>query len=215
MTLTDELLRHEIAQGLTAPQIAAKYGISKQAVYKRVNRLELTTTTVAVMAPLESRRFVNSQVDILEELAASLSRVKLLMDACDRYLRDADDPARYDIGPRGHEVEVTVNFVGDNGRPHFVKRSLQEWIRRIEQHEMTEGSEYKIADPRETILKTAQEVRQTVMAAAQLADMLAKAQGMQKFREALLAAIAQVSPDVATAIADALRPVLAIHAATN
>ena len=43
----------------------------------------------------------------MAELRRCFERVNLLFDACDRWLRDADDPSRYDIGPRAAEVLVT------------------------------------------------------------------------------------------------------------
>jgi hypothetical protein len=44
-----------------------------------------------------------SSIDGAAELRASLRRLILLADACDRCLRDPDNPERYDIGRRAKE----------------------------------------------------------------------------------------------------------------
>lgn len=226
MTLTDELLRDEIGSGLKPAQIARKYSISRQAVSARVKRMQLSTTGLAVVAPDESRDFVNRQLDAMEELTRSFGHVKLLSEACDRWLRDAKDPERYDIGPRGEEVMVTYwelsdgsdSSDGSDDGPQIVKAkaSLQELIARVEKHGLcTVRSETKIADPRHLILSTAQEIRQTVQLGVQLAQMLADARAMESFRAALLAEIAKVDPEIAKAVAEAVRRFLILRAAAD
>lgn len=213
--LTDHLLRDEIAQGLTAPQIAAKYGISRQAVHARVKRLELTTTAVAVVAPTESRRFVNHQLDAMEQLAAGLARVNKLMDACDAWLQDPDNPDVYDIGPRANEVTVVYWEAGDESL-FRAKAPLSKLLARIDKGGiLTIEAESKFADPRKLILETVQEARQTVTTAVELARLLADAKAMQQFRDALLSEIAKVSPDVAQNIAEAVRSVHILYAASG
>jgi hypothetical protein len=78
-----------------------------------------------------------------------------------------------------------------------------------------ESSEAKHADPRELILKTAQEVRQTVGAAAELARMLADARSMELFKAALLSEIGRVSPDIAKSITEAVRRSLILQGALD
>jgi predicted DNA-binding protein YlxM (UPF0122 family) len=216
MTLTDEALRDEIAQGLKPAQIAAKYGLSRQAVHQRVKRLSLTTTGVASVAPLESRQFVKTQLDAMEELVHSLQRVKRLMDACDTWLRDARDPEKYDIGARSSEILVTYYDIDDDGKARKAKQPLDALLQRVERGGLqVDRSEFRHSDPRELILKTAQEVRQIVATAADLARMLADARAMQAFREALLAEIATVRPETAHAISEQVRRFLVFHAATG
>jgi hypothetical protein len=216
MQLTDELLRFEIGQGLKQAQIAVKYGVSRQAIHQRVKALVFTTTTIAVIAPLESRQFVAVQLDAMEELGLCVHRVKLLQDACDTWLRDANDPTKYDIGPRGDEVKVTYWEPGDDGEDHKAKASLQSLLRRVEDGGfLTVKHDTHTEDPRNLILKTASEVRQTVGLAVQLAQMLADARAMQSFREAMLSAIAKVSPEVAQSIAESVRSVLLLHHAAG
>lgn len=214
--LSDDALREDAAAGLGASEIAEKHGISRQAVHKRLKRLEVTTISAAV-APEESRRYVANQLDAFEQLTRSLARVNLLMDACDEWLRDAGDPQKYNIGARADDVDVHyVTHHEVNGRivTSKHKEKLQVLLDRLEDYHV-ERTEWKHADPRELILKTAQEARATVTVAADLVRMLADAQAMQRFREALLAAIKEVDPTVADRIVEAVRRSILLHNAAD
>lgn len=99
-------------------------------------------------------------IDVMAELRRCFERVNLLFDACDRWLRDADDPTRYDIGPRAEEVDVTYDerIEDRNGQPRTVRRkkSLAELLDMIAGERRTVTMvETKHADPRELVLKTA------------------------------------------------------------
>ena len=214
---SDEQLRSDLKDGLKASQIATKYNVSAQAVHKRINQLELTTVSAAV-APVESERFVSTSTDAMSQLMRSLERVNLLSDACDDWLRDAKNPDRYNIDARANEILVTYWDFDDNVDPPKMKRmkcDLQTLINRVEKRFEVDKSELKFSDPRELILKTATEIRQTVGAAVELAQLLADARAMQQFREAMLAAIAKVSPDVAQQIAESVRSVLVLKSAID
>jgi transcriptional regulator with XRE-family HTH domain len=201
---SDDELRRGLDEGLTTQQLADRFGVSPQAINKRRRNLEVSTVS-AVVAPGESRRFVSRTIDAMAELTRGLHRANLLQDACDEWLRDAEDPERYDVGPRAGEVWVTyLEEIGDGKRiPR--KATLQALLDEVGAVGSIEKSESKHSDPRELILKTCQEVRQTVATAADLARMLADAQVMERFREAVLAEIAKESPEVAERIAQAVR----------
>jgi len=68
----------------------------------------------------------------MEELGRCFQRVTLLFNACDRWLRDADDPARYDIGPRAGDILVTYAEPGPNGKPVRRKEALDRLLARVE-----------------------------------------------------------------------------------
>lgn len=208
---TDEQLRADLAAGLRPVDIARKYAVSRAAVSKRVNRLELSTTS-AVAAPIESQRFVRRSIDAIGQLTHSLGRVNLLLDACDEWLRDPEAPERYDLGPRSSEVQVTYEAEVRTANGSLVtlkrKKPFSELCANLDDGRDEDGArfvgvvkgEYKTADPRELILKSAQEARQTVLAAADLAKMLSDAQMMQQWREVVLDAIGRAAPDVRDAI---------------
>lgn len=214
--LTDALLRDEIAHGLNAPAIAAKYGLTKQAVYKRINRMELTATALTVLVPAESHRYFSANINAMNEVTYSLSKVRLLMDACDAWLRDAKDPTKYDIGPRANEVIVTYLENDGEGGQVKAQAKLSDLLNRLENGGMLAiRGETKHADPRELILKTAQETRQTITQAVELVSRIAEVKAMQAFRESLLEEINKVAPDVAARIAKAIQPVLIVHTVTG
>jgi len=100
-------------------------------------------------------------LDVMEELGRCFQRVNLLFDACDRWLRDADDPTRYDIGPRADDILVTYleQGAGAGDKPLRKKDSLARLLALAEGGGVTvERWDTKYADPRELVLKTAQQL---------------------------------------------------------
>lgn len=207
---TDDDLRKDIESGIKISEIAKKYGVTVQAIYSRQKNLNISTTA-ALVGPAESARFVKRQIDAMEELTRSLERVDLLMDACDEWLRDPENPERYTVEPRASEIHVVYYEYGTDGKRSKVKKPLDELLKIVDKVFETEAVESKHADPRELVLKTAQEVRQTVGAAADLAEKVLNARAMEAFRAALLAEISKVSPEVAANIAEAIRRSLLLH----
>jgi hypothetical protein len=220
---TDEQLRADLdaSPPLSVPAIAAKYGVTKQAVYKRVDQLERCTTAAAV-APAESERYVSRTINAMDELTDSLETVKLLKSACDEWLRHPERPGEYDLSPRADEITVHYEVIIETERSSRVEKrreKLSTLLSLVETDAQGDlifakrSSEFKHADPRELILKTTAECRQIITTAADLAKMLADARLMEEFRQALLDEIRQVSPDVAQAIADRVRRRLVLHSA--
>lgn len=135
--------------------IAKRFSVSMSAVdrHKKAH-LPLTLTKA------KAAREVSEAIDVMAELERCFGRVNLLFDACDRWLRDADDPSRYDIGPRAHELDVTYEEVTTdrNGNPRTVRRKgkLADLLRIVEGGTRTVTMvETKYADPRDLVLKTA------------------------------------------------------------
>ena len=54
-------------------------------------------------------------MDVLNELQRYVRRLVRLMDACEQYLRDPDDPERYDLTPRAESVIVSYSEPGEGG----------------------------------------------------------------------------------------------------
>ena len=205
--VTDTELRADVAAGLSGAEIARRRGLARASVNERLVRLGVSTSA-AVAAPAESGRFVARTIDAMEELCRGMGRTNMLQDACHEWLLDAERPDRYDVGPRAAEVWVTYQEGGVRKRA-----TLQTLLERAAGGLGVERAEARCADPRELILKTAQEVRQTVALAADLARMLADAQVMERFRETVLAEIAKESPECAERIAGAVRRSLAVSEA--
>lgn len=211
---TDEQLRVDIQAGMKAADIARKYAVSPAAVSKRVKQLGLTTLTAAVQ-PFEARRHVRQSIDAMEQVGRNLEKANLLMDACDEWLRDADDPSKYDIGARSEEIDVTYEVEVSTPQGFRVEKRKKPLTFLMDQLEGRDEDgarfigwkygEAKRADPRDLILKTAQETRGNLSLAADLARTLADIRVMHTFREVTLQEIAKVAPEVAVNIAEAVR----------
>jgi hypothetical protein len=136
-SITDEELEAALALGLTTPQIALQYGITKQAVNKRRKRARFQATTVSVVAPETVKRQTTHNLDAQQQLLLCMERLNLLQDAYHEWLTDADDPTRYDIGPRATEVKVTY-WESKNGSLVKVKTKLAELLKRAQRSEIAE-----------------------------------------------------------------------------
>jgi hypothetical protein len=220
---TDDDLRRALALGTTPADFARQKGVSRQAVNKRVNQLQLTTVS-AVVAPQESQRYVARQIDVMEQLALNVRRANLLMDACDDWLRDAEEPERYHIGPRGNEITVhyCVEIDGPKGSriekrkaPLDVLLAGLEELSRFRGEAVVEigGAEPRHADPRELILKTQQETRSTCALVMDAIQKLTDARMLEEWRRVAVEEIGKESPDCARRIAQRLQRSIVLHAA--
>ena len=109
----------------------------------------------------------------MDELHQLFERIHLLFDACDRWLRDADDPTRYDIGPRAEDIKVIYLENGANGKPVKRKARLSHLLEQVDQAKKDNGYsllmvESKHADPRDLVLKTADRLQQQIELLARL-----------------------------------------------
>ncbi len=151
-------------------------------------------------------------LDVMEELQRCFQRVNLLFDACDRWLRDADDPTRYDIGPRADDILVTYLDQGGGDKPIRKKASLAHLLTIAEGGGATvERWDTKYADPRELVLKTAQQLTGQTQLLAKLLGQLDErpqvnvlmAPEWLQVRSALLTALAS-HPEARRAVTTAL-----------
>lgn len=220
---TDKELRECLKDGLSQAAISRRFGCSQPAVSQRVKALGLTTASAAV-APRESQRFVRRQIDVMEQLSLNLGRANLLQDACDRWLRDPQDPDRYDVGPRSEEVDVIYRVEVESGDRLIVqnrKKKLSELLALLAGEIDEEGGriigvdkgEYKHADPRELILRTQQETRSTAALVMEAVQKLMDAQTMEAWRKAVIEEIAKESPDCARRIAERVQRSIVLYAA--
>lgn len=153
-------------------------------------------------------------LDVMEELQRCFQRVNLLFDACDRYLRDPDDPTRYDVGPRSEDVMVTYTEPGEDGKPVRRKARLSTLLAQVEQGTggiVVDRAETKVADPRELVLKAAAQLTTQVQLLAKLLGQLDErpqvnvlmAHEWLQVRAALLTALA-AHPEARQAVTTAL-----------
>jgi hypothetical protein len=209
---------------LIAPSwpIARQYEVSKD-VLDRHKKGHLPATLAQAKAAQET----SDAVDVMAELQRCFARVNLLFDACDRWLRDADDPTRYDIGPRATELDVTYDetLIDRNGNPYTVRRKkkLSDLLETVETETRTITLvETKYADPRELVLKTANRLQGQMELLSKLVGQLSDGDTINivvnpawvQIRTELLAAL-RPYPDAAHAVASKLQLIegVAGHAA--
>ncbi len=142
---------HALVAGEPYRAIARRFTASPDAVLRH--------KTAHLPADLLKAREVEQEtraLDTMTELRRCLERTNLLFDACDAWLRDADDPSRYDLGPRAEDLVVTYAELGPDGRPVRRKAPLSELLGPVEESgRRVVMVETKRADPRELVLKTA------------------------------------------------------------
>lgn len=93
-------------------QIAAKHGLG----FRSIERHEAAHLTEGLKKAITKHREVKAETkdfDIFVTLKGCAERAKKLLEAIDRTLADPDDPTRFDIGPRAHEVLVTWTKWGE------------------------------------------------------------------------------------------------------
>ena len=149
-------------------QIAARHRLSVGSLYHYY-----AEHLPAELLRAEANRATVASIDVMGELQACMARVQLLADACDAWLRDPEDPTRYDIGPRSEDVKVTYWAVGRNGKPVRKKRKLSLLLKDL--HRIVrefEVVEVKHADPRTLFLKAAEQLRAQLELVAKLVGKL-------------------------------------------
>lgn len=89
-------------------RVATQFSVSEAAV--RRHKADHLPVSLREAAQEQQR---SDAIDVMEELTRYFRRVNLLLDACDRWLRDPDDPTQYEIGPH----ELTTSTIGRASRP--------------------------------------------------------------------------------------------------
>lgn len=144
-------------------RIATQYALTEAAIRRHKN-----DHIPVAMVKAQAAKADAHALDVMEELKRCFVRVNLLFDACDEWLRDAEDPAKYNIGPRAAEISVTYEVMID-GKPERRKARLGQLLDKLEQGGITAtGWETKYADPRDLVLKTADRLRQQTELLAKL-----------------------------------------------
>jgi hypothetical protein len=168
----------------------------------------------------------NHVLDVQATLRLCQSLTVKLATACDEWLTDPDDPARYTLVPRSDDVWVIYDDDGEltpQGHPTRKKARLSRLLALVQSQSRapdpdTGGTrapidvkrgEYKVADPRDLVLKAAGELRGQAQLLATLLEKVHSAEQVKVFQETVLAAVQEAAPDVRAAIGDELRRRLA------
>jgi hypothetical protein len=147
-----EKIDHALLAEESFRSIAERFGVSATALLRHKE-----DHIPAHLAQSKEAEEVARADNLTAELRRIMARVNLLFDACDRYLRDPENPEQYDIGPRAEDIKVTYLEPVDDDKVVRRKARLSELLPKVEQQGlMVTLIEVKHADPRELILKTSQ-----------------------------------------------------------
>lgn len=144
--------------------ISRRFHVSKDAVAR--HRAEHLPATLAKAAEAQEKA---NALDVMRELQRIFQRANMLFDACDAWLRDPEEPSRYTLEPRAGDVMVIYLEPNGDGRPIRKKAPLSRLLAKIEDAGVdVERGEWKHADPRELILKTAERLQDLLQLVARL-----------------------------------------------
>lgn len=160
--------RVEIDKALVAGEsnraISRRFRVSKDAVLRHAAE-HLPATLVKAAEARENAH----ALDVMAELQRVFQRANMLFDACDTWLRDPEEPGRYTLEPRAEDVKVIYLEANGAGKPIRKKAPLSRLLAKIEDAGVdVERGEWRHADPRELILKTAERLQDLLQLVAKL-----------------------------------------------
>jgi len=190
-----EAIDRALVSGEAIRGLSALYRVSEDALGRHKEKHMPVSLTTAQEAKEEAHA-----LNVMEELKRCFVRVNLLFEACDAWLRDADDPMKYDIGPRAGEVMVTYVVTDEEGKETRRKATLAFLLNRLNEGGFSASyAETKYADPRDLVLKTADRLRQQT-------ELLAKLLGELNEQPQINVLVAPEWLQVRSVLLDALAP---------
>jgi hypothetical protein len=190
--------------------IAERYSLSTTALLRHKADHLLTE----IVAAWQEERHANG-VELADELRGWMGTIGKLLHACDDWLTDPADPARFTLAARTTEIVIhTEEATGDEHRPLRRMLTLAAALAKVDGHTGigTIGLiESKVADPRKLVLATAKTLEGHLRLVAEIAGKV-QTQGATTFlvspewtelRSRMLVALAAF-PEARLALAAAL-----------
>ena len=134
-------------------EITKRYGVTKAAQSRYLNQKLLGRA-----ARTEKAKELTDGENIMKEIVRIMERCEKMYDACDRYLKDPDNPEQYYLGPRAEDIEVVyVDEIETGEKTKIIreKKLLSEMLKEAYTGTEVKSIRSKHADPRELLLKTA------------------------------------------------------------
>jgi len=166
-------------------------------------RGDRAATAVARRVEAKEAHDTRAGLDLLGELQRIFEHVNLTLDACDRWLRDPNDPTRYEIGPRAEDIQVTYLEDTGDGRPARRKARLSELLPHAPGPVL--AVEVKHADPRELIIKAADSLKGQLELLGNIAQALYSVQETRAFQDEVLKVLDECEPGLRGRIVTRLR----------
>lgn len=145
-------------EGATLRGIARQYGLDDSSV----DRHKKSGHVAEALAVYEAEQHPY-RVDTAAIFHRNVQRLGKAQDAADRWLTDPENPERYELGPRSHEIRVIYFDHLDcnaQGEPRRKRATLQALLARAEGGSVTAlSAESKFSDPRDYLLKSSEQLR--------------------------------------------------------
>jgi len=177
-----------VDQDYNQAEIAKFFGVSRQAVNKRLKELRGRTTKCVVVKKVEE--VVDRKIDAMEQLSQINLHANEILDLVMRWIR-GDEGAIQVL-----ESKVRTVNVGTKKEPEWVK-------------------EFKFKDPHEIALKAMNEIRGQLKLQLEIFQALYDLKAVQEFQEEVLSAIGKAAPDVRTKILNNLNKRRALRSAVK
>ncbi len=129
-----------------------------------------------------------SGIVVEDEINRVFRRLGKVLDACDEWLTDPEDAAKYSLDARDSELMVIyddLTDLTDRGKPKRKRGHLSELLRRLEEFARVEPVSVSIkrADPRDLIVKTAGEIKGQLELFARLKGLFQRERANESDRE--------------------------------
>jgi hypothetical protein len=161
-----EIIKALVSGRESYQNISERYGISKTAICTYLkDRLYPQVASARIAEDKKAGK------TMLERIEREMVYSQKMYESCNDWLQDPTNPDRYELGPRGYEINVV--YRDENG--HQQKATLQTLLDRISgsQEFRTFDLFAKVADPRRLILESANTLNRQL-------EMLAKVEGLIK-----------------------------------
>lgn len=172
-----------LGKGESYRTIANRFEVSESAIKRHV----LTCIPASLEAARSSKKQASGIV-VEDEINRVFRRLGKVLDACDEWLTDPDDAAKYSLDARDSELMVIyddLTDLTDRGKPKRKRGHLSELLRRLEEFARVEpvAVSIKRADPRDLIVKTAGEIKGQLELFARLKGLFQRERANESDRE--------------------------------
>ena len=171
--INDIKLVRLVDSGVSQAEVAREFGVSRQAVSKRLQ--ELRGRTAKVVAAKKVEHIVNRKIDAIEQLQEINGHANWLLQHLMKWIK-GDEAAIQVLESSARQVNK-----GTKDEP--------EWL-----------TEYRFRDPYQTALKAMGEIRGQLKLQLEIFQTLYDVEAVREFQQEVLTAIGEASPEVRNAI---------------
>lgn len=164
--INDTKLIRMVDEGRSQAEIAEVFGVSRQAVHKRIKELRGQTTKVVVAKKVE--KIVDCKIDAMAQLTKINEYANEILDLLMRWNRGDEGALQI--------LESQVKKIRVKGKEEPVKQ-------------------YKFKDPRELALRAMQEIRGQLGLQLKIFETLFSLQAAEEFQHVVLEIIGEVAPE--------------------